>query len=471
MKRIKAVISLTLCISFLMTFCSCKHIKKDAKELLSNTEIDSVIEKIDKEIKEGISKIPDNTAEIIENVLPNITKSIDVTVEKIISTDGEISEPNPQNNISDIIFNSNHTALSSSKYYQYNSLSGTAKRVYDAINNTVQRSANKVDLSAFNVSEKFVLSVFKKFLADNPQYFYVSRCCMMVYARNQKAVRAVMLLYTDGAVTDEFNENFNFIKKANRDTINRKIGEIETAVSDIISKIPSNVDEVIKEKKIHDYIDKTLTYDSAAADSMNSREITLPHAFDLYGAVVEHSAVCEGYSKMFQYLCYCVGINATQVFGTSNGGNHMWNTVKIDNCWYQVDVTWDDSDGVVAYDYFNLMDESMLKDHIVDDTDIAVPKCASNAKSFNNTFAFIIDSLSYLPRDYEKIISNVILAGDDCIYFYFGKDKISTQTIQRYISRYITRKSSDFYKCLAGQGKRADSLLGQLGDYIIITIK
>lgn len=60
--------------------------------------------------------------------------------------------------------------------------------------------------------------------------------------------------------------------------------------------------------------------------------------------------VCEGYSKAYKYLCDLstfrnTSINCALVAGTTNGGNHMWNIVSIDDVSYMVDVTNCDGNG------------------------------------------------------------------------------------------------------------------------------
>lgn len=50
------------------------------------------------------------------------------------------------------------------------------------------------------------------------------------------------------------------------------------------------------------------------------------------------NVVCEGYSKAFQYLCDCSGIECYTVTGNAGGG-HMWNIVTLDSENYLVDIT------------------------------------------------------------------------------------------------------------------------------------
>ena len=121
----------------------------------------------------------------------------------------------------------------------------------------------------------------------------------------------------------------------------------------------------------------------AAKDPYISDDILKP-AFDIHSALINKSGVCEAYSKMFQVLCYAVGINANQVTGVG----HIWNVVLLDGEWYQVDVTWDDSDtsghmySGIRYNYFNLSSNQIARDgyHTPDGT-LYVPDCSSNKYS------------------------------------------------------------------------------------------
>ncbi len=91
------------------------------------------------------------------------------------------------------------------------------------------------------------------------------------------------------------------------------------------------------------------------------------------------------YTEAFQYLCYCVGINANQVLGRA----HVWNSVKIEGEWYQVDVTWDDpvlsngGSGDGNHDNFNLTSEQMYEVHPpLEETVLVVPECTATDNAY-----------------------------------------------------------------------------------------
>lgn len=83
----------------------------------------------------------------------------------------------------------------------------------------------------------------------------------------------------------------------------------------------------------------------------------------LKGALVDKLPVCDGYSKAFKYLLKQVGVEAE--LATSDSMVHAWNLVKIDNDYYHVDVTWNDTKeigvGRTSYDYFLRSDKEFSK--------------------------------------------------------------------------------------------------------------
>ena len=109
---------------------------------------------------------------------------------------------------------------------------------------------------------------------------------------------------------------------------------------------------------LHDWLDLHITYDEvSAADA--SRE---GDAYTAYGALVNRTAVCQGYSLAYKALLARCGIEAA--IASSDAIDHSWNFVRLEGSWYQVDVTWDDPTpdrlGQAEHPFFLLSDEAML---------------------------------------------------------------------------------------------------------------
>lgn len=114
--------------------------------------------------------------------------------------------------------------------------------------------------------------------------------------------------------------------------------------------------------KIYDYICSNVTYDNE-----NLNDSTYNLKYSTYAALINGTAVCQGYASLFYRLMreLDLGIRVATGYGgvasddTSNYyENHAWNIVQLDSKWYYADSTWDAdfSDEVAAgtytYQYF-----------------------------------------------------------------------------------------------------------------------
>ena len=114
-----------------------------------------------------------------------------------------------------------------------------------------------------------------------------------------------------------------------------------------------------------DYEKSLLLHDRLAAESVYTLE---GYHQTAYGALVQGTAVCAGYSRAYQLLMQRAGIPAWYVLGTSMSPwgqevSHAWNLVLLDGEWYYTDVTWDDQTKYTFYAYLNMNSEKMDENH------------------------------------------------------------------------------------------------------------
>lgn len=104
-----------------------------------------------------------------------------------------------------------------------------------------------------------------------------------------------------------------------------------------------------KVKSIHDSICNRVNYDMDVNDETKRN----PKDFDPTSVFCEpYLTVCEGYSEALKMICDREGIPCITVVG-DGGGPHKWAYVQMeDGKWYGMDVTWDDQEGVMMYDFF-----------------------------------------------------------------------------------------------------------------------
>lgn len=152
--------------------------------------------------------------------------------------------------------------------------------------------------------------------------------------------------------------------------------ELDAALQEVKSKIDISgmTDEEIV-LAYHEYLTSTVAY--AYEDYFNGT-IAANHGYDMYGALVKHSCVCQGYAETMFYLLREAGLSCA--VASSENINHAWNIVKIHGKWYHIDATWDDPvwdmPGRSYHDYFlvsfDTMNKNTLINHTKDRTDMVV---------------------------------------------------------------------------------------------------
>jgi len=194
--------------------------------------------------------------------------------------------------------------------------------------------------------------------------------------------------------------------------------EFEEAISNILSGITTSMTEYEKEKYLHDALAVRVTYTESA------------NAHNAYGALVEGKAVCEGYAEALQCLLHRAGIKSLIAIGSSvnpstgKSEGHAWNIVKIDGKYYHVDLTWNDQGSKLFHAYFNVTDEIIKKDHIIDEAAFPLPVCNSLDSFFFTKEGGLLDiysveSVGQILKDNSLKTSLYIPAGVDDFITWF----------------------------------------------------
>ena len=176
-------------------------------------------------------------------------------------------------------------------------------------------------------------SALNALIYDNPGMFYLDITKMYLYTETTtiviKKIYKVYIGPEEGKtyLAEGFNSKQDVENAIN--LINEKVEEIKLTLAGTA---------YTKMKKVHDYLVDNIEYDQTISE-MN--------IYNIYGALVQKRAVCEGYAKAFKYILDELEINSMLIcgIGTNSKGeseNHAWNYIKLNNVWYAVDVTWDD---------------------------------------------------------------------------------------------------------------------------------
>lgn len=269
----------------------------------------------------------------------------------------------------------NYENVTVNKYFysQLNEYSKTIYKAFETNKENMKSGRYKINLgSSFsNILSKengqdelgnYYQSAIEAYIYDNPDVFYLSPSKM--YLNIETTTRKNIKTYN---IYIDCGEQNNYLTDAfsTKSEVDEAIAQIESIRKSVISKRTGNVYKDIK--MIHDYLINNVEYDMS---------ISKDNIYNIYGALINHECVCEGYAEAFKYLLDGLGIESTMVIGKGtnsqgNSENHAWNYVKLNETWYAVDVTWDDpviiGGGTISkstkYKYFLKGSNTMNEDH------------------------------------------------------------------------------------------------------------
>lgn len=127
----------------------------------------------------------------------------------------------------------------------------------------------------------------------------------------------LMTYYTDAAQEQELTQTINAF---------------------IDAKINDGMSDYEKFCVIYDWICDNVVYDYE-----NLEDESYKLKYTAYAAMIDKTAVCQGYANLLYRMLLEVGIDNRIISGTGNGGDHGWNIVKLSGQYYDVDATWDAS--------------------------------------------------------------------------------------------------------------------------------
>ena len=324
---------------------------KEFKNLQIGTEVEGVKTEISENQNKNTIDKDIKIPEIIENPFDEI----------------QDSTQNPSINV-------DYSNVTVDKYF-YNQLEEPSKTIYKAFESNKENMKSgtyRIDLgngfsnilnqaNGSDLLGKYYQSAIEAYTYDNPEIFYLSPNKMYLNIETTTIGSNV----TYNVFINNGNENNYFIDEfTSQGQVESAINQIEQTKNQILQNRSENTYDNIK--MVHDYLVENIEYDTTISQS---------NIYNVYGALVNGRAVCEGYARSFKYLMDELGIPCTLVIGTGTNSqgqteNHAWNYVQLNGTWYAIDCTWDDpvsSSGYVSqssrYRYFLKGSNEFLQDH------------------------------------------------------------------------------------------------------------
>ena len=207
--------------------------------------------------------------------------------------------------------------------------------------------------------------------------------------------------------------------------------ELSAKVSAILGSLDlNNRGDYDKVKAIYDYICSHVSYDNA---NLNNSSYNLKYT--AYAALVNGTAVCQGFSVALYRLCLAAGIDARVV--TSADILHAWNIALIDGTYYYyLDSTWDAGVAPEDYQHFLKGTKNWAKTHPAGDE-------FGPLKAINGFESYQLTEEDYVPpaavirkasvvfegmiriKYYLEYTQSLLSQRGACVVFYQGGEEVT----------------------------------------------
>ena len=198
--------------------------------------------------------------------------------------------------------------------------------------------------------------------------------------------------------------------------------KVEAVADQLLYGIAGNklLTDVEKALLVHDRLAIHCEYDTGVYTSAGPGK----NARNIYGALVERKAVCDGYTRTYIYLLGKVGVKSRMI--RSDRLNHSWNIVYIGGTPYHVDVTFDDPlndvTGFVEHDNFLLSSSALYsRKHAASDYDTSPKDTRYDDYFWQDSHAafllasgkiYYIDSVNHSLNSYDGRKNLVKISGN-----------------------------------------------------------
>lgn len=272
--------------------------------------------------------------------------------------------------------------VSDSKRFYYSQLDDISKVVYDSLfahKDDLRTGTYSIDFDmqfddllhtpsgSGELTDSFHLAI-NALTFDNPELFFINISKMYLLTETTT--------YNDGKteyrVKVGSNNNMSYLNNQfyNLESVNIAVDNMKSVRSNVIAQAKTKGSLKEQIRFVHNYLVDNITYDQSLSGD---------NIYNVYGALGNGVAVCEGYARALKYILDEMNIPCIIVCGTAvnpNGDieNHAWNYVRLENRWYAVDPTWDDPiivgggelNDESRYSYFLVGRSKLFNDHTED---------------------------------------------------------------------------------------------------------
>ncbi|MGF7018186.1 hypothetical protein M2145_001953 [Lachnospiraceae bacterium PF1-21] len=274
--------------------------------------------------------------------------------------------------------------------YYYSKMNKTQQNIYHAMKVGLVKLEPSFAIPKTDGGE--LQEIFFKLRLDHPEIFYAVGYRYKFYQEASHVLFIPEYLFTKKKVVEQ--------------------GQMMNARVSKLAAPLKGKSEKEKEQAIHDFICQNVRYD----------KLKKPYSHEIIGPLGHGVSVCEGIAKTVKVLCDAVGLWCIIAISEANPEKgikyrHAWNIIRIEGKYFHLDATFDNTLGggeMVRYDYFNLSDQQVFKDH--EPVIYPVPKCESKEH-----FYYREKKLSFTKmEDVKKRVPQAIRKNKPLIFHWRG---------------------------------------------------
>ncbi len=260
---------------------------------------------------------------------------------------------------------------------------------------------------------------YKALMCDHPELFWLDGSCTYVYSNMGNVVTV------EPGLSVPLEEVPALQARA------------EAVADEFLASLPEDADDYDVIREAYRYVILSTEYDLNADQSQN-----------ILSVLLNHSSVCAGYARAYQYLLHRAGVFCAYVEGviTETSEDHAWNLVRVGDVYAYVDPTWGDptyqgsddrvSDNGVIYDYLGLTTEEMLRDQHVFSSDFELPDCTSHDLDYYHREGMTFDS--YDPAALSESFRAQLGHGNMAAFKFTNKQAFDEASNALYNSTFLT---------------------------------
>lgn len=228
------------------------------------------------------------------------------------------------------------------EYYR-TTLSKEQQIAYDEVKEAYLQFKQEYTTQARGLTKEDFKQVYKALTFDHPEIFWIKSYGVHVFPNGKiNTLKKIYLRY------------YYDVQEAQE--VKKRIGPKYEKIITEAKKLSTEEEKI---RYVHDKLIIMGTYNDKYTEEQKGEYQSIVSIFDT------GDTVCAGYSYGFKFIMDRLGINAISVVDIEDddNDNHVWNRVKIGDEWYNLDITWDDTNNVLSSNYFLKSDATFYLDH------------------------------------------------------------------------------------------------------------